>query len=301
MFKNLQENFNYTVKRLFGKDIKIIKGACNRTDMSCCGGGGPKGEPCCKSIFLHVNNYCNSNCFFCVAEKGNREISNFDKLQHVIKELVDNEVASKVVLTGGEPLLHPQFTRFLDILDTYDIMYYSLNTNGTLLPTFIDEIKRSKLKHINISIHHYNDKLNKLIMGNCLTFEDIKDLRKKIPESIEIRLACTITQYLHSEEDIVKYIEAAKNIGVNNVIFRNEYSGFNRYLAAFQKMWGLLYTADICNCGYKLIKGVNAEYRESNTKLKQAICDADLYIRDFIYKDDDILGGSWEYDSQVIY
>jgi hypothetical protein len=65
-------------------------------------------------------------------------------------------------------------------------------------------------------------------------------------------------------------------------------------------MWGKLFTADICNCGVKMIDGVNAEYRESNIALKQAICDDNTYFRDFIYKDDDMLSGSWQYGSQVI-
>lgn len=300
MFKKLPEKFDFVIKELFGKNIKVIQGCCNRLDMSCCGGG----SSCCKSLFLHVNNYCNANCYFCCAnltKKDNREITDFPKLQRVIVELIKNNVISKIVLTGGEPLMHPNFTEFLDLLDRHELKYYSLNTNGILLPNFIQEINNSKLKHINISMHHYTDTINQKIMKKCLQYNDIKQLRKKISENIEIRLACTITKHLYTEADIEKYINKAKSIGVNNVIFRNEYSGFDKYLAAFQKIWGNLFTADICNCGYKLINGVNAEYRESDVRLKEKICKANLYIRDFIYKDDDVLGGSWEYGSQQIY
>lgn len=297
MFKNLPKKFDYEIKKLFGKDIKIIKNCCNRIDMSCCGGGGS----CCKSLFLHVCNYCNADCFFCIDKKTKSEIKNFEKLKTVITELVNNNVISKIVLTGGEPTLHPQFIRFLNLLDTFELKYYSLNTNGILLHNFIEEINNSKLKHINISMHHFDNNINKQIMKNCLTFEKIEKLRKKISKNIEIRLACTITKYLYKENDIMNYIEKAKSININNVIFRNEYKGFNKYLYDFKKIWKNLYTADICNCGYKLIKGVNSEYRESNIKLKQDICNANLYVRDFIYKDDDILSGSWLYNSQIIY
>ncbi len=296
MFNKLPTKFDYTIKRIFGKDIKVITNCCNRTDMSCCGGGGG----CCMSMFLHVNSYCNSNCFFCVAEKGDREISDFVKLENSVNELSENEVISKVVLTGGEPLMHPNFTRFLDILDNVNLMWYSLNTNGILIDKYMTEINDSKLKHVNISMHHHNDSINKKIMGNCLTFDDVKKIRALISSNVEIRLACTITEYLYKEKDILKYINKAKSIGVDNVIFRNEYKGFDKFLATFQKIWGRLYTADICNCGYKLINGVNSEYRESNIKLKQMICDTNTYFRDFIYKDDDTLSGSWEYGSQVI-
>jgi len=289
--------FDYAIKRLFGKDVKIIQNCCNRTDMSCCGGGGG----CCKSLFLNVTNLCNANCYFCIAPKGRREISDFKKLEHVINELVSSKTISKVVLTGGEPLLHSKFVDFLTLLDKFELQYYSLNTNGTLLEKFADEIINSNLKHINISIHHYDDEINKEIMGNCLTYSQIENLRTILPSKIDIRLACTITKYLHKEQDIMSYINKAKSIGVNNVIFRNEYKGFDKYLTDFKNIWGKLYRADICNCGYKLINGVNSEYRESNIKLKQSICDKNLYIRDFIYNDDDMLGGSWNYGSQLLF
>jgi MoaA/NifB/PqqE/SkfB family radical SAM enzyme len=291
------KEFDYTIKRLFNKDVKIIKNCCNRTDMSCCGGG----ESCCKSLFLNVTNVCNANCYFCIADKGKREISNFEKLEHVITELVNNKVISKVVLTGGEPTLHSRFTYFLTLLDKFELMYYSLNTNGILLHKFKDEITNSKLKHINISMHHYDESINKRIMGNCLTFSQIEKLRKEFPNNIEFRLACTITKDLYTEEDILTYINKTKSIGIDNVIFRNEYKGFDKYLTEFKKIWGNLFSADICNCGYKLINGVNSEYRESNVRLKEDICQKDLYYRDFIYKDDDMLSGSWNYGSQLLY
>lgn len=299
MFKGIPNKFNYKMKRLFGKDIKILAHACNRVDMSCCGGGG--GGGCCNSLFLHTNSYCNAKCHFCIAGHKNTEIKDFGKLQSVIAELVNKQVISKVCLTGGEPLMHPRFGEFLIMLDGFDLKWYSLNTNGTLIHRYIEEINNSKLKHINISLHHYEDEINKKIMGNCLTFDKVAEIRKRLSDNIEIRMACTITEACHTEKDIMSYIEKVRSCGVENVIFRNEYRGFDKHLTAFQNIWKDLWTADICNCGYKLINGVNAEYRESNIKLKQAICEANSYFRDFIYKDDDTLSGSWEYGSQIIY
>lgn len=297
MFTEIPNKFNYVIKRLFGKDIKIIANCCNREDMSCCGGG----SSCCNSLFLHTNSYCNADCFFCIAEKKRTEIKDFPKLTKVIDTLVAEKTISKVVLTGGEPLMHPRFTEFLSILDAVPLTWYSLNTNGIILDKYLEDINGSKLKHINISLHHHEDARNKQIMKNCLTFDEVARLRRKISDNVEIRMACTITEHCHTEEDILAYIDKVKSCGIDNVIFRNEYRGFNKHLTVFQKIWGQLYTADICNCGRKLINGVDAEYRESNIKLKQKICEANTYIRDFIYKDDDVLSGSWEYDSQVIY
>jgi sulfatase maturation enzyme AslB (radical SAM superfamily) len=302
MFDGIPKKFDYKIKRLFGKDIKVIINCCNRVDMSCCGGGG--GGGCCMSLFLHVNNYCNANCYFCIADndgKKRSEISDFKKLERVVDELIAQQVISKVVLTGGEPTMHPRFEDFLSMLDRKELMWYSLNTNGILLNRHIEAINSSKLRHINISMHHFTDETNKKIMGNCISFEEVKKLRQRISDNKEMRLACTITEDCYTEKDIMAYIDRAKSIGINNVIFRNEYNGFNKHLYAFRKIWGKLFTADICNCGYKLISGVNSEYRESNIRLKQTICSANTYFRDFIYKDDDILSGSWEYCSQPIY
>lgn len=298
MFDKVPNKISYTMKRIFGRDVKVITHCCNRVEMSCCGGGG---GGCCNSLFLHTNSYCNANCFFCIAEKKQTEIKDFPKLEAVIAELIEKKAISKAVLTGGEPLMHPRFADFLTMLDGFPLEWYSLNTNGTLLDKHLTAINASKLRHINISLHHFDDAKNKEIMGRCLTFDDVARLRRGISSNIEIRMACTITEHCHTEADIMAYIAKVKSCGVENVIFRNEYRGYNKHLAAFQKIWGNLWTADICNCGYKLINGVNSEYRESNIALKQAICDANAYIRDFIYKDDDMLSGSWQYGSQEIY
>ena len=298
MFKTIPKKFDNRQVEIMGKQIKVITNCCNRTEMSCCGGGG--GGGCCMSMFLHLTNVCNSSCSFCIADKNKSEISNFKKLESTISELVQKQVISKIVLTGGEPLLHSNFPYFLKMLDKVDLMWYSLNTNGTLLNKYIYQINDSKLKHINISIHHHDDKINKSIMGKCCTWEEIGNLNNSFNKNIEVRAACTISKELNTESEIMKYIETAKAHGLNNVIFRNEYRGFDKNLSSFKKIWEKLYTADICNCGYKLINGINAEFRQSNIKLKQAISEANTYFRDFIYKDDDMLSGSWEYGFQNI-
>lgn len=302
MFDKVPNKIDYTMKRIFNRDVKMITHCCNRVGgMGCFGDMGCCGRGCRNSLFLHTNSYCNANCFFCIAEKKQAEIKDFPKLEAVIAELIDKECISKVVLTGGEPLMHPRFADFLTMLDTFPLDWYSLNTNGILLEKHLADINASKLKHINISLHHFDDAKNKEIMGRCLTFDDVSRLRRNTSDNIEIRMACTITAHCHTEADIMAYIAKVKSCGVENVLFRNEYRGYNKHLAAFQKIWRNLWTADICNCGYKLINGINAEYRESNIALKQAICEANAYIRDFIYKDDDMLSGSWQYGSQGIY
>ncbi|MBV5347861.1 radical SAM protein, partial [bacterium] len=252
-------------------------------------------QSCGSTMFLNVTNECNLGCYFCIADRDKQMISDFGKLDSSLSELISQGVIDKVVLTGGEPLMHPKFSTFLNMLDEFPLQHYSLNTNGTLLPYHLDAINASELKHINISMHHFTDAVNRKIMGRgCLQLATIPKLRKEISANIEIRLAATITQHLHTEEDILAYTKMAKSLGIDSVIFRNEYKGFDRHLTAFQRIWGDMFTADICNCAVKIINGVRADYRESNVRLKQAICEAGLYFRDFIYQANDTLGGSWE-------
>jgi hypothetical protein len=137
-------------------------------------------------------------------------------------------------------------------------------------------------------------------MQRALSIKEITQLRKRISDNIELRLSCTITGEMNSFKDIEKYIEQAKKTEINNVIFRSEYFSKNQNLDVYRSLWGKQFTADICSCGHLKMNGVDADFRESDIRLKQNICDHNLYFRDFIYKTDDKLSGSWEFGSQNI-
>ena len=108
-----------------------------------------------KKIYIEITNICNLNCEFCI--KSNREkrqmsISEFE----VVMEKVQGYTDYIYLHIKGEPLIHKDFERLLDIADKYN-MHVNLTTNGVLLKEKQDILAKSNaLRQINISLHSLN-------------------------------------------------------------------------------------------------------------------------------------------------
>lgn len=107
----------------------------------------------------------------------------------------------------GEPLLHPDFERILDLLDEHDLKL-QLVTNGTLLHKYPDILNHKCMRKLSISVHSINnhpvddiyfDTLKNLIENSNnstieLRFYDHENLDKKINNFLdELRSAYNVT------------------------------------------------------------------------------------------------------------
>lgn len=84
-------------------------------------------------IALEITRECNLQCRHCylaAGEPGERELST-DELEQVIRQIKAAGGAS-VSIGGGEPLLHPQWRRLVDLALELDLLV-ALGTNGTLI------------------------------------------------------------------------------------------------------------------------------------------------------------------------
>ena len=107
-----------------------------------------------KRIYLEITNSCNLNCPFCSYEKGHdfMSLKQIDNYLDQIREYC-NYIYLHIL---GEPLLHPDFERILDLLDEKK-MQLQLVTNGTLLERYPDIFKHDCLRKLSISLHSVND------------------------------------------------------------------------------------------------------------------------------------------------
>lgn len=122
-----------------------------------------------KRVYLEITNACNLNCPFCTNEKGHNFLS-FDLIENYIEQI--KPICDYIYLhILGEPLLHPDFIKILNLLDKNG-MKLQLVTNGTLLKQYPDILTHSCLRKLSISIHSINntnlysdyfDVINKLI------------------------------------------------------------------------------------------------------------------------------------------
>lgn len=192
------------------------------------------------SIF--VDDYCNADCKFCVAQlryenmalaykkpKIEDDEEYYRRLDEVLTYIEPLDVS--VSITGGEPTLSPRFKRIIEIVDKHHIRKRTITTNGSALlqkvdgKTILDHLIACKFNHLNISKTHYDEEINKKIMRYHTGYCSNEDLAKIIPYALEHglrpRLSCLLLKDgIHDVEGMAAYIEYYEKLGIDNIIFR---------------------------------------------------------------------------------
>ena len=129
--------------------------------ISCCGD-----KPKLHTVHIKLTDECNLSCGYCYAESGcqSKEMLSFEELKMIATEA--SKISSKIdfVLSGGEPLLHPNALEYMEFLKNLGHEVHLL-TNGIL----IDENNASKITSlcslIKISIDGSCEEINAITRG----------------------------------------------------------------------------------------------------------------------------------------
>jgi radical SAM protein with 4Fe4S-binding SPASM domain len=102
---------------------------------------------------IEITYKCNLNCTFCFI-KGIKHQEMSIKMFAKIVKLLKKFGIGCVRLTGGEPLLHKELKKFINICKSLNL-YISLNTNGTILNENTIKIL-DMIDEVNVSFHSTN-------------------------------------------------------------------------------------------------------------------------------------------------
>lgn len=142
-----------------------------------------------KKFYIEITNVCNLACDFCPQTKRKPEymkIEVFNKILDQFKPYTD----SIYLHVKGEPLLHPQIDKFLDL--SYEKGFkVNITTNGTLIEKVKEKIiNKPSLRQVNFSLHSFeaNEKYNNKhkYINEILSF--VKEARDKTDVIISLRL-----------------------------------------------------------------------------------------------------------------
>lgn len=197
------------------------------------------------NLSIFVDDYCNADCKFCVAQlryaqrgmmykkphisDGDAYLARLDEVLRTIRPLDPS-----VSITGGEPTLSPLLPDILRMVDAYGFRKRTITTNGSGLlregrdgNTVLDDLLRYGWNHLNISRASHNDMRNREIMrfssdSEYCTMEDIRDilsLTKGTP--LAPRMSCLLLRDgVDSVDAIKKYVDFYASLGADNFIFR---------------------------------------------------------------------------------
>ena len=157
---------------------------------------------------------CNMDCKMCYVRMSMKEMQKRGKMMdadewiNIGKQVVDEGVLF-ILLTGGEPLLHPEFMKIYDELRRLGLVV-NINTNATLIDEkMADFFLKNKPRRINISLYGASNETYSRLCNNPKGFTQVENAIKLLKErDIHMKLNFCITPY--NIMDVEKMVEFAE-------------------------------------------------------------------------------------------
>jgi len=108
-----------------------------------------------KSLEVHIVDHCNLRCWGCcsLSPVSARNFYNPEAMERQLTQVAKAVAPKRLKLVGGEPLLHPDLIRCLEIARKAEVApSLSVTSNGFLLPRMADDFW-NLIDHMTISIY----------------------------------------------------------------------------------------------------------------------------------------------------
>lgn len=146
-----------------------------------------------ESIYLNVTNACNYNCVYCYqgkAQNGNnlRGFISEENAKSILMKIKTANPACKVIVTGGEPFLHPNIFDVLSLIEDAK-MQFSVLTNGSLIDDdcALAMARYRHLVNVQVSLDGMTEEVHSMTRGKTFhkTMKGIKAIMKyNVPFSL---------------------------------------------------------------------------------------------------------------------
>ncbi|SCG81646.1 radical SAM domain-containing protein [Proteiniborus sp. DW1] len=108
-----------------------------------------------KKIYIEITNVCNLSCRFCPQTVRQPEFMKLEIFKNILEQI--KPYTDYIYFhVKGEPLLHPEIDKFLDL--SYEKGFkVNVTTNGTLINKAKDKLLlKSALRQVNFSLHSFD-------------------------------------------------------------------------------------------------------------------------------------------------
>lgn len=174
-------------------------------------------------FYFNINYTCNNNCIFCYSHNTihNSKVHNEISLKCFIKYLENNNISSddRVILNGGEPLMHSNINEILEILKTIRCETV-IFTNGRLLDRINLSILNEKFRFV-VPIHGYENLHDEVTRVKGSYMETVKAMKLFDNELNKCLIDLKIILndgMIKNKEEFKKTLNALDTIYFNNAV-----------------------------------------------------------------------------------
>lgn len=168
---------------------------------------------------ISVTERCNFRCLYCMPEKPfswvpKENLLSFEDLFLFIKVGIDEGI-KKIRITGGEPLLRKDLSKFIQMISSYKSdIDLALTTNAYYLSQVAKELKNAGLKRVNISLDTLKRERAWKISQKDILPSVLKGIEEALKVGLKIKLNAVPLKGIN-EDEIVRLLQYAKGLGVS--------------------------------------------------------------------------------------
>lgn len=170
-----------------------------------------------KTSYLAIGYACNQKCSFCPCSKEEAKYPFIPlvQLRAAVDEMIQKSCIEAIVISGGEPSLHPDFIPFVSYLTERDLCVNILsNAERFSDNAFIENIRRhvdTSLVNVVTTIHSQNPEEHERINGTKNSFSrTIQGLNNLLEIGAHITIKHCITAVNHKElTPFYRFIDAS--------------------------------------------------------------------------------------------
>jgi len=172
----------------------------------------PSPIPSLRYLELQITDRCNLRCRHCYVGVSQNQDLPFEKIKKVLKEFEEIQ-GLRLLISGGEPLLHPHFWELNRILRDYEFRSILLS-NGTLITKEV--AKRLRVHEVQLSLDGMK-KGHETLRGEGTFEKVIQAIDFLKSENIMVSIATMIHRGNLKEFDELAYLIESKEIKEWNV------------------------------------------------------------------------------------
>lgn len=151
------------------------------------------GEPQLTNLHLEITSMCNERCFHCYLPHD-KKVNHIETrlLFNILKQCNEMKLLH-LTLTGGEPMLHPDFIKILKKCKFYNLSVNVLSNLTLLNDEIIEEMVTNRLLSVQVSLYSMDAKIHDTITQTRGSFDLTKNaIMKLVEKDIPLQISCPI-------------------------------------------------------------------------------------------------------------
>lgn len=200
-----------------------------------------KDKPQLSNLHIEITSKCNERCVHCYIPHENK-VSNIepDLFYNILKQCKKMNLLH-LTLSGGEPMMHPNFIDFLKKCNEYNFSVNILSNLTLINKPAIEEMKRNRLLSVQVSLYSIDANIHDTITQVKGSFEKTKNAILALRENdIPLQISCPIIkQNMNSYNDVINWGKA------HNINVSSDYVIIGRYNHTTQNLSNRLSIDDI--------------------------------------------------------